>query len=803
MSSRKRKKPPPSAAASAQRRWPTRTRILKAVAAAGVSGLILWSVMHDWNAPSWVHSLPRDLSPDQLNLLIVTLDTTRADRIGTYGYRADTTPHLDRLASEGVVFENAMAVVPLTLPAHCTIFTGQPPPAHGVRDNGGFFLDDKALTLAEVLEAQGYATGAFVAAYVLDSKWGLDQGFGEYYDEFKLGENRVRSLGDIARPANEVIDQALPWLEEQANSKFFAWIHFYDPHSPYDPPEPFKTRFARRPYAGEVAFADSQLGRVLEWLNTKGLANRTVVIVMGDHGESLGEHGEATHAFFIYEGALRIPLVIKTPYTEMAGRRIRRLARQKDIFPTVLDLLGIQVPDGLNGSSFGTSLAGLMAGAGEEDGNREGYAESFYPRYHFGWSELRALRVGSLKYIEAPRPELYDLSQDPLELDNLAAARLSLLTEMGDRLADIEESMERPDADSAVHQEIDADTRARLASLGYIGTFAEPKNDLEDLADPKERIHLFNKLSDARERLSADPPDTEAAIALLHQIIEEDPMVIDAWTTLGRAHLRQKQPERAVEDFRQALKLKPDYDVAVIELANAYFALGRSEEALAAYMAYLGTNPKDAGVHFLVGQLNLDLENLDQAAAAFERALEFGPELATAQVGLGVIAYERGDLEEAQQAFEAALGTDKDVALAHHNLAKIWEDRGVFQRALAEYRREIELHPASHLTHFQLGQLLDNLGQRDDATFHYREAVDASPDFGEGYLLLAKAALDSGDVQQTISLAKKGLSLSPRSDFSALGHFLLADAYSRLGRPEEAAREATLGRELEAMLQSH
>jgi choline-sulfatase len=740
--------------------------------------------------------LPRGIAPTQLNLLVVTFDTTRADRVGAYGYPGGSTPNIDRLASRGVVFENTQAAIPLTLPAHTTIFTGLWPPAHGVRDNGGFIVPDRLTTLAEVLKGHGYATGAFVGAFVLDSKWGLNQGFDKYFDKFDLGATRVQSMGDIARRANEVVDQALPWLQQQARSKFFAWVHLYDPHSPYDPPEPFKSRFANRPYVGEIAFADSQMGRILDWLDSSGLSGRTVVLVLGDHGESLGEHGEATHAFFIYEAALRVPFVVASPYRGTEGRRVKTLAREVDVFPTVLDLVGLKPPEPVQGES----LSGLMFGTSPDGAEREGYSESFYPRYHFGWSELRALTAGRFKYIDAPNPELYDIEQDPRESTNLAKSRASIALAMARRLHDLEKTISRTDTGQAAHREVDAETRARLASLGYVGSFVPDTRPGSALADPKDRIDLFNKLNEARERMTAEKPDLDGAIGMLESITREDPSVIDAWTTLGNAYGRKNEFARAVDFYKRALELNPTYDVAVIELAQAYKRLNKPREALAAYEVYLKSDPNDGGVHYQLGQVYLDLGDLDAAERSFRRALELNSTLAAAQVDLGVIAYKRGDLDTAERTINAALEIKADVRLAHYNLGQIAEDRGQVDRALAEYRKELELHKDSYLAHYQLGRLLDRMGQRAVAVQEYRAAVDANPKFGEGYLLLAKTSLDAGDLTKAISESLEGLKLSPRSEFAPLGHYVLADAYNRLGRSQEAAREAALGRALESKI---
>src|SRR3954471_16169762 len=354
--------------------------------------------------------LPGGVARDRLNLVIVTLDTTRADRIGAYGSHEVETPTIDRLASEGVLFEQAVSAAPLTLPAHSSLFTGEFPPEHGVRDNGGFFLGPEQVTLAEVLKGRGYRTGGFVAAYVLASKWGINQGFDTYFDDFDLSQVRAVSLSAIQRPANEVLDKALPWIEQSSSAPFFAWIHLYDPHAPYRPPEPFATKYKGHPYNGEIAFADSQIARLISTLQARGLYDRTVIVVMGDHGESLGDHGESAHGFFVYNSVTHVPLVIRAPFSGIGHRRVADPVRSVDIMPTMLDLLGAPAASGISG----TSLVPLMTGAKAELG-LDAYSEAMYPLHHYGWSDLHALRSGRYKVIDAPRPELYDVDRDPNE----------------------------------------------------------------------------------------------------------------------------------------------------------------------------------------------------------------------------------------------------------------------------------------------------------------------------------------------------------------------------------------------------
>jgi len=396
------------------------------------------------------------------NLLVITLDTVRADHIGAYLYRLARTPHLDRLAHEGVMFEQAVTAAPLTLPSHCSLFTGRFPVHHGVHDNGGPPLGPLQPTLASILRARGYRTGAFVASDIVNATRGLSRGFQTYVGDFPVPSGAIPQSRDLRRPANEVVDAALRWLSGPSPSPFFAWIHFYDAHAPYEPPEPYRSQYAGRPYDGAIAFVDSQIGRLLAFLDTRGFLDRTLVVVMGDHGEGLGEHGEWTHALFAYDSVLRVPLIIRVPRARSGGRRIAGVVRSVDVMPTVLDLLGVPAPAAIDG----VSLAGVVSGTSSEPG-LDAFAENMYPRLHFHRSEIRVVRSGRFKLIEGSRPELYDIAADPHELNNLHGNRPGLEARLELRLlafaASTHEAAPVPGLGPP-----DPDRRARLAALGYI-----------------------------------------------------------------------------------------------------------------------------------------------------------------------------------------------------------------------------------------------------------------------------------------------------------------------------------------------
>jgi choline-sulfatase len=453
-----------------------RTLALIIVAAALVGGL--W-----WRAAD-----PRQAP---MGVVLITLDTTRADRLPAYGFMDASMPHLDRLAREGVVFDQAASVSPLTLPAHASLFTGLLPPAHGVRDNADSPLAPDHTTLAEILQGRGFRTGAFVGSVVVDADRGLAQGFERYSGVGASDRPRPRRG---QRRADEVIGDATGWLEEVAGSRFFLWAHLYDPHRPYDPPEPFRSRYAD-PYVGEIAFADSQIGRLLEQLEAHDLLDRTLLIVAADHGESLGEHGERDHGIFIYQSVIRVPLIMRGP--GIAPGRIGEVVRLTDVMPTVLDLLGIPAP-----ALDGVSLVDLMRGR-RGDLDREAYAESLYPQ-RFGWSPLRALRQGRYKFIEAPRPELYDLHRDPFEERNLYDERRPMADALAQRLAVIGDREPAPGGRAEAGL-VSPALQQRLAALGYVGSVSpRALPEAADLPDPKDCIGFFQAGFDSPGVLSVE-----------------------------------------------------------------------------------------------------------------------------------------------------------------------------------------------------------------------------------------------------------------------------------------------------------
>jgi arylsulfatase A-like enzyme/tetratricopeptide (TPR) repeat protein len=737
-------------------------------------------------------ALPGGVSRRDLNLLVITLDTTRADHLGCYGSRDVATPTLDRLARDGVLFDQATTTAPLTLPAHSSIFTGRFPPEHGVRDNGGFFLPPEQTTLAEVLAGRGFNTGGFVAAYVLDHKWGIAQGFRTYFDDFDMSKSRGLSIGEIQRPGNEVVDKALPWLDGAKDARFFAWLHFYDPHTPYAPPEPYLSKYEGHPYNGEIAFMDAQIGRVIDFLESRHLLDRTIVAVLGDHGESLGEHGEDAHGFFIYESTARVPMLIRAPFALTRARRVAAPVRVVDVMPTVLELLGVPAQP----SVAGRSLVPLMTGV-QSDLGLEGYAEAMYPLHHYGWSDLRALRSGRFKVIDAPRPELYDIQTDPGEHTNIFAQRRTVGDQMIARLREMEKAFDHATA-VAPPSDVDPEVRARLAALGYVGSFVATSNDPRtSRADPKDKIPLFNLLGDARD-LARDRGSFPKVTAMLRQVLDADPEVIDGWFSLGNAYFNQQRYREAIEYFKKALALKPDYDLAVVNIAAAYRRLGDDEAALAGFEHYLTIDPKDAYVRYQMGEIWLDRGDLARAEKLFREALDMDSHVAAAKNALGTIAFQRGDIAGGKQLVKEALALRSDVRLAHYNLALLAESEGDTATAEREYLEELEIHPEAFKAAFNLSRLYAKIGEKSLEIDALKQALDGNPQFADGCFFLAKAYVATGaNIDEAARLARKGLELAPDSEMAPLGHYVLADIYNRRGQAGESAREVALARALE------
>ncbi len=576
------------------------------------ASLVLLSILH--------LSCSTDRRP---SLLLVTLDTVRADRLGCYGYTRAGTANIDSLAEQGVVFQEALSHIPLTLPSHATILTGLIPPSHGIRQNGAYILPDHAVTLAQILRQRGYSTAGFVGAFVLDSGFGLDKGFQLYDDDLPPRKQAV-ALQYNERKASEVASRAAAWLDE-TRDPFFAWVHFFDPHVPYDPPAPYDTLFPTDPYQGEIAFVDAQLGRLLRSLRKRGNPDRCLVVVVSDHGEALGEHGELTHGFFVYRETMRVPLIM-SGLTLPPGKVVAGQVRLADVAPTVLELLGARLPQHVDGCS----LVPLVYG-GEQ--GMPSYGESFYPYLSLGWSPLRSVRAGGYTYIEAPRPELYSTAEDPQELENLASVLPTRVRE----LAAVLDSLAGP----RILQEpgtVDREVARRLASLGYLSG-AAPTHGAE-LRDPKDALELYRHLRTADVMITSGFP--AQAESLLRLVLEADSTNLQAVLYLGVLLRNVGRIQEAAQVLERGCSLYGEYYELQLQAGICLRRLGRLPEARRRYERAIELFDRDGSLYTNLGILEEQSGRTEQAAAAYTRALELAPDDALAHFNLGMLQVRGG-----------------------------------------------------------------------------------------------------------------------------------------------------------------
>jgi arylsulfatase A-like enzyme/Tfp pilus assembly protein PilF len=619
-------------------------------------------------------------SNSALNVVVITIDTLRADHLGCYGYKQIRTPNIDALAADGARFERAYAAVPVTLPSHTVMFTGTYPMLSGMHDFSANKLGPGQATLASVLKEHGYATGAVIGSAVLDSRFGLNRGFDFYYDHFDFNRLQESNLEEMERPGNLVADVALDWLSKNYRKKFFLWMHLYDPHYPYRPPAPYAAEYKDRPYDGEIAFADSQVGRLIRFLKSRGLYANTLIVLSGDHGESLGEHGEKTHGFFIYNATLHVPFIIHLPGAA-SPRTVPDLVSLADLMPTVLQALKVDVPAQVQGRN----LLPLMRT--REPGDARGlYAETFLPRLHFNWSELRGVETENYHFIDAPKPELYDLTKDPGETRNLFGEKKAVSEEMRARLATlIQQYSAGPEL--AEKTGLDPALMERLKSLGYAGFSGGGSPTITDraLPDPKDRIQAYELISDAMaESQHGDyAPSTEK----LNQALKIDPDSVSVHYLLGLNYYRMREFSQSVEHLQRVLQLSPDYSLATFQLGLAYARAGDFDHAIEALKKTLELDPSNFSAAYNLGAAYVQKQMMTEAAAAFRSSVTIAPEYAPGHRALGEVLLYQGQIDDALGELRRAAELAPQDPANHVSLAKALSAKGLNDEAAEEMQK--------------------------------------------------------------------------------------------------------------------
>jgi arylsulfatase A-like enzyme/Flp pilus assembly protein TadD len=624
-------------------------------------------------------------NPSSPNIIFITVDTLRADHLRCYGDDQVRTPNIDSLAADGIRFTTVITPVPLTLPSHCSIMTGTYPMFHGVRDNVGYRLDPSVETLAQILKGYGYVTGAFVGAYVLDRSFGLGTGFDFYYDHFESKTDPggiINMAQQLKRPGKEVVNQALSWISRVSGHPYFVWVHFYDAHDPYAPPPPFKSEYAARPYDGEIAYVDQQVGRLVAFLKEKGLYGKTLVVLTSDHGESLGEHREIRHGYFVYDATLLVPLIIKPFQHSTKARTVTQQVRSIDIAPTILEMLGFSKGRMMQG----VSLVDLMLGK-QRATAPDAYSESYYPR-QFGWSALRSLRVRNLKYIDAPHPELYELAQDPGELRNRAADRPALVDELKARLRALEQSSSATESLMTASRPLSPEEMEKLASLGYVGRLESAKDSspaAASLADPKDKIDIFYLINQAG--VEAGNGHCDRAIETISRAIDKDATVEASYLMLGRCYFNEERYEEAEKAFDTLLSRDPNSTEARFFIAACQFNLDQVDSAEKGFEQVLKVNPRNTYAHRFMGFIDQAKGRPDLAIAEFEKVLETSPENIEAHGKLGFLLASSSRLQEALPHLQKVVAAAPSDGSTHYNLGLAYQGLGRQAEASREFSR--------------------------------------------------------------------------------------------------------------------
>jgi choline-sulfatase len=634
------------------------------------------------------------------NVLLITIDTLRADHVGCYGAQSVKTPTLDALAHDGIVFERAISQVPLTWPSHAVILTGTYPFQNGVQDFTGQPLSPQFRSAAQTFKQAGYSTGAVVSAFVLDRSWGLARGFDFYDDAFAAETFEKKDAGLVDRRAGESVAHAIAWLKKTPRRPFFLWLHLYDPHSPYDPPEPYRAEYKEHLYDGEIAYADHELGSLLAWLKLNHLYDSTLIAMLSDHGESLGEHGEDEHGFFVYNATVHVPLIVKPPAGSgiSTGRRADPVETTA-VAPTLLTLAGLDASTDPIHKQF--QSATLFAKEPANGAVRDpAYSETFYPSSSFGWSPLHALESERFHFVEAPKPELYDLTSDPSETRNLAAEQPATVAVLREKLEALLTHNPFAHAEAGAGN-LTPDAQDKLRALGYFGFRAavSPEVLKQGLADPKDKLWEFNSILKAQDAFQLKEDDR--AEALLAEVQQKDPQIYVIPFLLGESALRRQNWEAAAQQLKRCLELNPNFDNAMTGLARALAKLGSIDEARSWLQKALQSNPQNYRAWYQSGLLDA-ASNPAATQAEYEKTVSIQPNFSAGQRELGMLLFQQSKFSNAAPHLEMAIELGLEDARLHNFLGICYNRTNRTAKAVQEFQRAIALDPNLAEAHLNL-----------------------------------------------------------------------------------------------------
>jgi len=745
--------------------------------------------------------------PTIRNVLLISIDTCRADHLSCYGFERPTTPRIDEIARQGLLFEQAISPAPLTLPAHCSLLTGVYPPSHRVHDNYGYKLGDSQHTLAEILKENGFRTGAVISSFVLDRKFGTHQGFDEYYDRFDPSGAANRAA---ERRGEDASRQARKFLAENKDHPFFLFLHFYDPHDAYEPPEPYASEYADDLYAGEIAYTDHCLGQVIDRLRELDLYDSTLLVIIGDHGEALGEHAESTHGYFIYQSTLQVPLIIRAPGKIKPARRPANTSLV-DVTPTILACLDLPIPDHIQG----INLVTFSPEESPESPDRYIYCESLTGT-KFGCNPLRGVYRDQWQYIHTNRPELYDLSADPRQANNLAPSMPQRVRLMSGNLEDLNRQLEQFDSGDS-RLALDAASRKSLESLGYVG---EMMLDHTFIIDPEKK--------DAKDLIQCYEYREEAASLITDKRYDEARPICEKmlalWPDVPIVHLlmmtlafQADQPDLVIEHARPYLTLSPEvkYDITRKEnfvpsnsLESAYNMIALSALRIKNYhMAMefcnrlLRNRPDSFIAHNTLAQAYLGQNLIDPAISIWIHLLRLYPDNAEVYRDIALAYYRLGDIAQMIRHLKAALKIKPDLKEVIVDSEGIFQVEQQINQQITQYQKELARNPDDPVLHDQLALVLYQSGAYRDAIDHWRQAIQLKPDWTKPYIELARLLARSRDSAlrnppEAVILAYKAAELTQFEDAAVLEALCLA--YDAAGKYDDAISAAERTYELAA-----